>query len=586
MTSWFKSLEGVLRSGAQQTEAGRKPLNMLQACTSQKTWNPSDLRDFKNFLAKLHLSWPEPPPKNVSALGVLLDLIYNWKLCFWFQIRVLKNFKRNGTHRIVLTPGATVELYLFAFNHHNLVANGSYSQHWTDHERLFVDNGSVAQNIALAKKIANEEKKIIDTLLSVANKQVIIPTIIPLSDLGNYTNAVDSTEWIHQINDTINIGDSFTLSDEVLVSDPSLLEAIGHLFDTFGDQEIIYHLSWQFVQTYAHIVDRNLLKSCEIHIAETICQRHVQMAYNPLIVTMYVRLHPPEWRHTRLRANFELIMRQASKKVNGSSWLDAKSKEASMVKLKDMVVQTWPNKDLLRDMAQIYSTFPDGGREAGNSSFVHLWIKTRESLRALAATPFHDLICRFRPVPLPMLVAYDYFTNEVDVAVAALGRPVYYENGTFAMFYGGIGFLFALEVMKMQDALGVRLHPNGTVVSSWITRDSRLQFQDQKRCSGEASNSSSHQLLPTAVPALEVTYAAFSSAVAHSNQSLQLSRELTEPKVFFMTLCLMLCGTNSSKGEVVDCNLLLRNSHSFPDAFQCAPGTKMNPVKKCKYFDT
>ncbi|KAL1416527.1 hypothetical protein MTO96_027890 [Rhipicephalus appendiculatus] len=44
--------------------------------------SPSDVNQFRSFMSELNLCWPEEPPVGVNPLAVLLDLTFNWGLCF------------------------------------------------------------------------------------------------------------------------------------------------------------------------------------------------------------------------------------------------------------------------------------------------------------------------------------------------------------------------------------------------------------------------------------------------------------------------------------------------------------------------
>nr|XP_037274647.1 neprilysin-1-like [Rhipicephalus microplus] len=86
------------------------------------------------------------------------------------------------------------------------------------------------------------------------------------------------------------------------------------------------------------------------------------------------------------------------------------------------------------------------------------------------------------------------------------------------------------------------------------------------------------------VPAIEVAYEAFKQHQEEHDP--QLSEELTEEKVFFITACLSSCAktpTDNLYGG--DCNKAMMNFAPFAEAFGCPAGSKMNPAEKCTFYD-
>nr|XP_037274649.1 neprilysin-1-like [Rhipicephalus microplus] len=83
---------------------------------------------------------------------------------------------------------------------------------------------------------------------------------------------------------------------------------------------------------------------------------------------------------------------------------------------------------------------------------------------------------------------------------------------------------------------------------------------------------------------MEVAYEAFKRRIDKNNT--QLSEDLTEEKVFFITACLSTCARTPSDNLFGgDCNKAVMNFAPFAEAFKCPAGSKMNPKKKCSYYD-
>nr|XP_050027784.1 uncharacterized protein LOC126522986 [Dermacentor andersoni] len=575
-TVWYENLESLLRKATMLIKASRKPLAMFHSCMQKLTASPSDVALFRSFMGKLRLSWPEEPPDGVKPLGVLLDLTFNWGLCFWLRIRMSKKpgSALGSRIRIMLSPGQSAAVYTFAMRYYRLVIEGTYARYWRRLKDLLNSEES-SNDSGRINRSQTAEGKVINLLVSMVNKHPVDPVSVALSNISFFTHPVPSNEWLGQLNSVLRYKRPLNGDDEVLASDRILLNAIGKLFAMLSHGELLSHLSWQFVQAYAPILDLRLGDFITDRDFRIFCAAQVSSSYNPLIMAIYTRLYPPQKNHRYLTSNLIMVLKHTVQKIVRSTHLDNITKTTATSKLMAMNVRLWPVGELLRNPDRIYSGFPENG-----DSFVRLWIHTRLSLRSMVGTPYGDVAFSFSVVDSPLLMQYDYLMNQLDISAVVLTRPLYYSDGTNAMFYGGLGFLVAEEVLKTQDAVGARFHPNGSVVPFWIYKNARKLLDNHETCLGARNK------LGTFLPALEVAYSAFREATQHEKQPMQLSDELTEPKVFFKTVCLTTCAMRGFGLGVplVDCNQLVKNSPEFVATFGCKKVSRMNSPNKCPYF--
>ncbi|KAL1435157.1 hypothetical protein MTO96_011085 [Rhipicephalus appendiculatus] len=178
---------------------------------------------------------------------------------------------------------------------------------------------------------------------------------------------------------------------------------------------------------------------------------------------------------------------------------------------------------------------------------------------------------------LPGYVSYSYVTNVVNIAMAAIAEPAYYPHGTMAMLHGGVLFLFATQLVKAIDGQGLRWTSNGTLVDSLVTDSTKREFLERDSCLSNVGKS----IFPE-IPAAAIAYAALKmSHVRNGSEPLALSGKLPEDKVFFMTLCFLSCKSTGRWDPLgLDCNKVAQNSPVFAEAFNCPPGSKMNPSGK------
>lgn len=504
------------------------------------------------------------------------------------RIRVLRDPKHGrGWRRLAFYPGHSVLVRQFAARHHRLRTKEEYLTYWTRHRDALLN--ATSEPLAppapgYIERVMEGEGIIVGALLETVSQRIWAPMELSFSEIESYTSNVTSTNWIEKINANVrdpSSGAPFTKDDQILVADRSVLDFVNSIFGVFEDRQIVEHLSWQFVQSYGGVVGASpgdLADDGEDVVL--FCARQVEMAYAPLIAIIYSKLRVTEHERRQVGGRVGRLVDKAIQLIGLVPWLTSDEKRAAESKLRRVRVQIWPSQQLAKEVEGIYYDFPTPIETMGKS-FAATWIKTRKSFVGLAYRRHRELVAEYPPA-LTAHPVYDYLTNTVSVAVSSLASPLYYANGTVAMFYGGVGFYVAGEVMRSLDMTGLKVDANGRVNPSsfWISESSRDAMLRKLVCAGAEPNGT---LLPY-LPALEIARHAFLDDMLTTHERFQLSNELNEPKVFFMTLCRLACAGSAPEATAVDRNALLRNSRDFSTVFRCPLDSPMNPATKCGFF--
>ncbi|CAN7993004.1 unnamed protein product, partial [Ixodes hexagonus] len=177
--------------------------------------------------------------------------------------------------------------------------------------------------------------------------------------------------------------------------------------------------------------------------------------------------------------------------------------------------------------------------------------------------------------------AYYHLFNSASVATKALAGPFYYPDSSHAIRYGGLGYIFALQLAQTFDREGVLLDPVGRF-TPWWTPKYRKTYQSRERCGGGGNSGSS--TFPE-VPAMEIAFRAFkANRDPLKPRGLDLRGHYTADQVFFMTLCRTSCRQVDDLKSSESCNKAVKNSVEFAQAFSCPVGSMMNPIAKCPFF--
>ncbi|KAL1423588.1 hypothetical protein MTO96_020969 [Rhipicephalus appendiculatus] len=565
MIKWIRSFARFLDQAASASMVGKKPQAMFEACVADHAMDLSDVKRFLRFLSELRLSWPEQPPVVPSALGVLIDLALNWRDTFWLTLRVEVS---NNTHgqklrrkRLLITPGNEDVLAFFARNHFHVQKHHAYLDYWTMHFKVLYGNQTTPLTDKEILESGSLQTTVVNLLHDAIKRKPKVPLLIPLSRIGDYTGRLNSTLWLDQLNN--HVGDRFSLSseDEAFVEDRYFLETIGELFTLHEDEVLLRQISWEFIQTHIVALDKAPLEVAlwgKIHAAPYIplyCAMYVEDVYRPLLAFLYSTSILKYRDRPLVNAGLENLVRQITRKVN-SSWLSEPSKVTAIQKYKSMRVKLWPPDLAQEEIDRLYRCFPNSGR-----SFVHIWIDGLECLRRVSDTPFQQSSRGMHNVISSHSIIYDYLSNSVDVAITTFSHPI----------------------MKAQDPTGLFITADGSVVEgSWISQSDSRAFQNRIQCFGVGSE----DYLVSHVGALEVAYSAFAADDDLDYSRRPVSRDLTEAQVFFLMLCRTMCHvTKPDRDPYADCNMLLRNSPHFSEAFHCARGSPMNPEMKCGFFE-
>ncbi|KAK8773406.1 hypothetical protein V5799_012063 [Amblyomma americanum] len=587
--SWLLDMKTTLQEGSKTFPVANKALAMLESCMSNSSTYGTNLMDFRRFVNNLSLPWPNPPQQDIDALGVLVNLAYNWQAAFLFEVRA--SLVRKGGHKgrrsIILTPAPLITRY--HQQHRAVIRDGkdAYFKYWMDfYTALFGDTKTASKERAL--ETADMEGDIFVAIKEALQASPKDSAVFPIAELEVFTVDISSSRWFQLLKNVTAMSPELTEQDVVVTTNVYFLQTVGNLFKKYTNAQILDFLGWQFVQHYAPVSDSGLLvarygdRRTARSFRPTFCGFHIEVPYRVLLLTLRFASRLTQSDKELVDAGFDRLVSTAVHLVNDSSWLDSESKALATDKLRAASLRLWPPAEFLNEtnLEELFRAFPEK-----QESFGEYFIKSRQSIRTISRTPEFDTVLGMpENYGLPYF-EYDYADNAIGVAIAAVARPLFYGKGTPAMFYGGFGFSVALELVKALDQEGLQWHPDGRLVHSFFSEASHAVFEAKNTCLNSSEFDSGKSVFPE-IPALQIAYSAFLDAASEPGSQAQISTELTEEKVFFMTICYMTCARKDVKNPfAADCNKIVRNSAAFAKAFRCPEGSRMNPAYKCALFE-
>ncbi|KAL1423798.1 hypothetical protein MTO96_003718 [Rhipicephalus appendiculatus] len=581
--AWSKNFEVMLRRGRKYFEVGEKPLSMLSLCKYSSSYDAtSSVESLQRFMEERKIRWPGQPLQDVDPLGVLLDLDFNWGMALWIRVEFLRKQGASGQRALRVSSAGRIREWLSLCR--RLVSAGSFFDYWRKHYMLLATYGAPAPTQQQGNKTAEVQMAVLQQLLDASSNNTAIQFL--LKDMKSHTSRIPSEQWIAMLNENIKVYPVFTGDDRIIASQPVLLTALNQIISSYHHDEIMENISWLFVQMIAPAVDASIWSlfpregptkpdddaAVTAALQFAFCSSEVESAYRLLVISLHTAPNFPFKVRQEIDMRLRDIRKAAVDKIDAVEWLMPQSKRRAQGKLNASRILLWPSEQLLSSTALsiMYQTFP-----ASDVNFIALWLRVRRSVQTLA-WQYEGAMHMPANLVLP-LVDYDYLLNSVRVSTQTLSPPVYYEQGTHAMFYGGLGFLYASQLVRALDAEGLRIDAEGDVVGElWLSPLWRHAVMDVAAClSGGGS------YFPE-IPALEITYRALETALARDGGR-RLRIGFSERQLFFITLCFLTCARPGTQPPA-DCNKAVMNFPPFASEFGCRNSSKMKPVRQCPFF--
>ncbi|KAL1415834.1 hypothetical protein MTO96_028617 [Rhipicephalus appendiculatus] len=576
--AWFNGFHSLITRGVYRFATVRKARGMFEVCLTNNGANGSSAALLKQFMWDRKIPWPNDPLPSVTPLGVLLDLAYNWDIHLWFRLRPLRMQK---FHSLLFRTAEFVPLWN-AYKEESLRVE-SAPVYWNKLQDMFATD-EPRRSDAEIEAIDSVERGVLSQLQQLLEAESVTPGEFLLRDISNVTLRISSGQWLKELDTNAPVDAGYGLSDRIVTSDVALLEAIDRLFFKYDRRSLLLHLSWFFIQVFFPL-DELTKSSEETWLSDIrrrrLCAIRVEHSYGLLVRSLVVvSLFTAESR-AAISGYLDLVRQIARYKISALSWFaDDSFRRTASLKLQNARTVLWPPDELLTEegLSAMYANF-----SSNEASLVGYWIDAMKATHALRSQPKYMDVMDIPTSYMQPLFGYDYVFNEVLISAAALSLPAYSGRGTKAMVYGGLGFSYALQLVKAFDQGGLKVNADGRVdLNSWAPED---WLESLAKRSAACSVSSTNRSFFPEVPALELAHAAYKASPGSLSQSGRITKVFTEDQVFFITACFSLCSLprklDSLRGE---CNKAVANFAAFSRAFNCGLRDPMNPETRCSFF--
>ncbi|KAK8781273.1 hypothetical protein V5799_017386 [Amblyomma americanum] len=520
------------------------------------------------------------PDDYYVALRTLFQLAVKWSLPMWFDIYLSLPPSKEGN-----TPNRSISfrpcpMGVMWKRIHDIVL--SYKGFYTTYLNMFMQNVYDRNNVKsrlYLSFLANSstiQGHIFGNLTHAYVTGYTRPVIAEAGDLPSFGKNISADQWIEMLQSSYSFKPPITKSNVAFASNDAIITSMTQLLNTYSARHVTFHTAWWLTQILAthtskevsHDINRDKKGSLFYALS---CGVLMSASYHVLIASINLSgLTTTE--QTSVLALLNHVYSSGLHGLRSAQRIDNRTRNSLTTMLAETSTVIWPDErhqsdeSLLRLYGDEYNT---------TLGFFGHWRTSRAQLqRSVGSTEYAMGETLFK-LDSRLMATYNPHSKVITVAEAALHSPFFYPQATSAILFGGLGFVYAKQVVRSLHTMAVyasRRNPLNQTVSFWDLLlcpeavDPRTVFPE--------------------LPALQIAHAAYKK-FRRDDEDLPLRgmEQYSAEQVFFLTACHGTCelGANGQL-QSEPCNHMMRNFRPFSDAFSCPPGSRMNPKEKCHYL--
>ncbi|KAL1419524.1 hypothetical protein MTO96_025268 [Rhipicephalus appendiculatus] len=465
--SWLYKLPETLAKGVVHFPVGKKVAAIFNSCMTE---TGSHVHIMREFMRERDIVWPDVPEEPVPPAKPLFDLSFNWNIHLWFTLRIIAATSERKPRRVFFAPNYLMALWKAIVNE---IPKTYFERVYAHLYKLFSNNTSSEPETKDVLQTYDMLTYVFDTLMPSCPCKPRTQAALYLRELDNTTTHFFSQHTINVLNAVTGIHPPVTMDEKVLISDVFQFASMKGIIDDIDDKTLLRHLSWLFLQGYAAVAYPTavllVLHGSERRAEEErprFCSGQIEPGYKLLIAAMATVAHFSENERRHIDYLLDDILQVAVDKTWSCSWFDNDTKQAAVEKLTSVFTVVWPSEKF-RDpevLEEVYKDFPDNA-----SSFAEFWIETRRRQRLLFGSEAATEEQRLGDNTHPPYADYVQLLNRLSLSLGTLAPPLYYPDGTNAMLYGGVLYMYARALISAIGNEGFTINSEAEVTSNWLS---------------------------------------------------------------------------------------------------------------------
>ncbi|KAH9381186.1 hypothetical protein HPB48_003163 [Haemaphysalis longicornis] len=301
--------------------------------------------------------------------------------------------------------------------------------------------------------------------------------------------------------------------------------------------------------------------------------------------TMEERFGPID-KASNIRSFIGRVKEVTGKLLENLTWIGQGVRKYANDKVGNISHELLPNRDfyVAELRTKLYRDFPEM-----DGTFMTNLLRSSDVYRNLRKDERFEDVYSLRWFPRFGREIYLHLLSRVMVAIGITDMPLYHNDATLAIRYGGFGGFVARQLSYAFDETGISVGRYGEQVEWWgKSADYASKVKCDVRSTSDSPTRRPVRLFP-GVPGVEAAFAGYKVSVSSDFRELDDFRvrhleQFKDDQIFFLAYCYALCSKQPrTTGE--QCNVPLKNFRMFAAAFKCPQGSAMNPPNKCSFFD-
>ncbi|XP_075556734.1 uncharacterized protein LOC142588800 [Dermacentor variabilis] len=578
---WIATIEKLSLSDFDRQAVINRPLSMMGKCITMATDGDNAMRMMIAFVSERSFAWPtqndtERIVDYGRALKVILELSVVWALPLWFRVRLLPAAASAPLQRdraIILSPSTPSLLWHFIHQAISKYEDG-YSIYTDFFMNTLFELRPLSESFAifLKNRSAAVQAQVFRELTAAINAPNSHPRLVEIRTLPKLVRELNANDWVRALRSVYGVGANITASDLVLATNDGLIKATRAIFSSYTAQDIFFHTIWWFVQSVGATVSNKLLVSIKnipegAYFGRLLCFDQVDTTYNALLASINKAMLSTSERFA-ITSRLDKIRSVAVEKLRAYSKLSAETRQALAEVVESMSTVIWPKDDFGRPGG--FEQYYGEPYRLGEGGFYGEWEWSRWQMynrSAIAAGgEYYVAASEVFSVAARKLTTYNPVRNVISIAVAALHPPFYYRDATSAVFYAGLGFLYAEGIFRAVNTMAHLLNGSGSM-NPTDSAAMTWAFQNAPCC----ANSTEAWITFPHLSALDVAYTAYTRFRDEASDLRLKGLSIYSPaQVFFATFCHCTCWTNAFKKKYsMVCYSAAKNFDPFAQAFSC-----------------
>ncbi|KAL1422728.1 hypothetical protein MTO96_003810 [Rhipicephalus appendiculatus] len=451
-----------------------RPLEMTRKCINGDSLSDGELIALVDFMQDKSFAWPTPndndtftnaSSKNYTQpLNILLDLAVTWQMPIWFRCHLFRQQK--GRRRIIRLSTSSVG-YAAQRLQNMFLGSGSYYSYVSLIESLiFSRREPTSEFLSFVRRSKKMQEDVFSKLANVYTDSLFEPKKVTLANMPLLVRQFTVDDWLIPLQKVYDADPRIDPGDVVLATNSRLLAAMNELLEAYTLQEITFHTIWWFAQYACTVTSRilfNAISNAQFGMA-------MQRSY---CASLSMELYHVHWAaaykaitsmkdQLRIGSCLENIKTVAADKLASTTRVDSVTRHSLVNVLTNIEPVIWPNGSLAtaEGLEHMYGPAYNGfGGVFGES------LEIVRYMRRFRGTQQDDFVATmFVPSDGNRLTSYDPVTNTIAMATDAIGPPLYYSSGTSAMIYGGLGFVYSMEVATALNSISYLIRDDASEV--------------------------------------------------------------------------------------------------------------------------